>query len=409
MPHPHEHSLPPAERLPREALGSIYTLLPIVGIILLVLGFLVGRSNPHELAFSWLFTSQFFFTICAGSLFWILLHHAVDANWTVPFRRILEQVAGLFPLVAFAFLIISIFFRTHLWTWMTLNPADEPLYAHKMGYLNQPFFFFRMAFYFTFFCGAALFLRWKSIEQDSSCNPWNTLQSRKLAYPSIPLFVLCITFSGFDWVMGLDYRWYSTMWGVYIFAGSVVSSMALLILISNALYTAGYLRKVMTIEHNHIMGKLLLAFIVFWAYISFSQYFLTWYANIPEETTFYVYRNLGAWEAVSIFIVVGHFILPFLWVLSQPAKKTRWRLCAVAAWMLFMHMVDVYWVVMPSKQIADLTHLATFADVLPNVCDITTFLGLAAIFAYFFLRHFTAASIFPAKDPRLFEAIQLKN
>lgn len=409
MPHPHEHSLPPAERVPREAFGIAYFLLPVVGIILLAVTYLAGHSDTHSLAFSWLFASQYFYTLCAGSLFWILLHHAVDANWTVSVRRILENVVGLFPIIALAYLITALFFSHELWTWMSLDPAQNELYKHKSGFLNQPFFFSRMAFYFVFFCGVSYFLRWKSIDQDTSVNPWNTLQCRKVAYPSIFIFALSLTFSAFDWLMGLDYRWFSTMWGVYVFAGSIVSAMALLILISNALYAAGYLRKVMTVEHNHIMGKLLLAFIIFWAYISFSQYFLIWYANIPEETTFFLYRNAGAWEYVSIFIVFGHFIIPFLWVITQPAKKTPWRICTVAGWLLFMHAVDLYWIIMPSKHIADLNHEVPFSEIIPNFCDLTALLGLGAILAFFFLRLLSSSSIFPAKDPRLLEAIQLKN
>ena len=148
--------------------------------------------------------------------------------------------------------------------------------------------------------------------------------------------------------MGLDYQWFSTMWGVYIFAGAALSSMCVLVLIVTALRGAGYLQQVVNLEHYHIMGKLMLSFTIFWAYIGFSQYMLIWYSNIPEETVYFLRRNTASWWYLSQFMVVGHFFVPFLLLLFQRAKKTPTFLCGMAVWILLMHMLDIYIVVLPA-------------------------------------------------------------
>lgn len=406
----HTHTTPSQERFKTEPLGIFYTLLPIVGIIALVITFVGGLKDKNSLAFSWLFASQYFYTIAAGSLFWVLLHHALDTNWTVVPRRILETITALFPLLAVAYLITAVFFAPYLWEWMHLQPGEDVLYDHKKGFLNEPFFFARFAFYFIFLTSVAYFLRWKSIDQDSTNNPWNSLSCRKVAYPSIFIFALTLTFSAFDWLMGLNFKWFSTMWGVYIFAGSVWSSMALLILISNLLYAKGYLRGVFSVtEHNHIMGKLLLAFTIFWAYIAFSQYFLIWYANIPEETEFFLIRNTDNWVYVSVALVTGHFVIPFLWLLTQPAKRVPWRICTGAIWVLAMHMLDMYWIIIPARQFRIHEETGAQMSILPSIFDITAIIGIGCLLAFAFLWLLSRSALFPVHDPRLQESINLKN
>ena len=159
---------------------------------------------------------------------------------------------------------------------------------------------------------------------------------RKMAFISLPMFALCLTFGAFDWLMSLNYTWFSTMFGVYIFAGAAGSSMSLLVLVITALRQAGYLKDVVTLEHYHIMGKWMLAFTVFWAYIGFGQYMLIWYANIPEETQFFITRNTESWWALSMLLVIGRFFIPFGILLLQSVKKEPRRLC-LRGWMDCLH------------------------------------------------------------------------
>ncbi len=200
--------------------------------------------------------------------------------------------------------------------------------------------------------------------------------------------------------MGLDYHWFSTMWGVYIFAGTALSSICVLVLIVTALRGAGYLQQVVNLEHYHIMGKLMLSFTIFWAYIGFSQYMLIWYSNIPEETVYFLRRNTASWWYLSQFMVVGHFFVPFLLLLFQRAKKTPTFLCGMAVWILLMHMLDIYIVVLPALHVA---------GVRPNPLDFFSLVAIGCTLAAVFLKRLGDSSLFPARDPRLGKSIALKN
>lgn len=279
-------------------------------------------TDTKQFAFSYLFAFAFFLTICMGGLFWTLVHHAVDAEWSVVVRRQMENIASLLVVMGILFIPL-IFVAPKLWYWMTKLPGQDILLDEKWPYLTKEFFWIRAGFYFLFFTVASLWLRRNSIKQDTSGAAKYTLLNRKITFASLPLFAVSLTFAAIDWLMGLDYHWFSTMWGVYIFAGTALSSMCVLVLIITALRNAGYFQNVITIEHYHIMGKLMLAFTIFWAYIGFSQYMLIWYANIPEETIYFLRRNTESWQILSTALVVGHFFVPFLLLLSNMGKKIR--------------------------------------------------------------------------------------
>ena len=358
-----------------------------------------GVTCAKQCAFSWLFAFAFFFTILAGSLFWVLVHHAVDADWSVVVRRQLENVAWLFPILALLFIPIVLNAPT-LFKWMKVAPGEDVLLDGKAAYLNVPFFWFRAAFYLGFFSIAAFLLRRNSVRQDKDGDARYTWSSRKMVFPMIPLFAISLTFGAVDWLMGLDYHWFSTMWGVYLFAGSALSSMCVLVLLVTALRSAGYLEGVVSIEHYHIMGKLMLAFTVFWAYIGFSQYMLIWYANIPEETTYFLRRNTGSWNTLNIIMVIGHFFLPFVILLFQGTKKRPALLCAVAVWILLMHMLDMYIIVLPTYHKAGAS---------PHWLDLVCLLAIGATLASVFMKRLGDAPLWPLRDPRLKRSINLRN
>jgi hypothetical protein len=376
-------------------------LLFTVALAVLSLGLAAwgGFLSSKQFAFSWLFAFTFFFTIAAGSLFWILVHHAVDADWSVVVRRQLENIAWLFPILAILFIPI-IFNAPTLFKWMKIEPGVDPLLDGKAAYLNEPFFWARAAFYFLFFSIAAYLLRRNSVRQDKDGDPRHTWLSRKMVFGMLPLFALSLTFGAFDWLMGLDFHWFSTMWGVYIFAGSALSSMCVLVLLVTALRSAGYLEGVVSIEHYHIMGKLMLAFTVFWAYIGFSQYMLIWYANIPEETVYFLRRNTETWQILSTALVVGHFFVPFLLLLFNFGKKSPAFLCGMALWILSMHLLDVYVIVLPALH---------KAGVVVSWLDIACLIAIGSTLAAVFLKRLGDAPLWPLRDPRLKKSIALKN
>jgi len=377
-------------------LSFLLALLGLVGLGLSVVGAFV---SPHQFSFSWLFAFAFYFTMLAGCFFWIIVHHVVDAEWSVVVRRQLENLAMLIAVMAIFFIPIVIF-RRHLYEWMHIPIGHDPILDSKRAYLNWHFFLVRSIFYFTFFIGATLLFRRFSIRQDRDGNPAFTLNMRRLAFVALPLFGLSLTFGAYDWLLGIDYRWFSTMWGVYIFAGAAGSSMSLLVLVITALRKAGYLKETVTVEHYHIMGKWMLAFVIFWAYIGFGQYMLIWYANMPEETEYFIRRNTESWNALSLFLVIGRFFIPFVLLLIQGLKKKPHRLCLIAGWLVFMQMVDIYIVILPALH---------GPGVLLSIWDFIPLLGMGSTLGFVFLWILRRSSTFPNRDPRLVESLHIVN
>ncbi len=378
-----------------------YGFLTVVAATVLcgIVTIILAVANPQQFAFSYLLAFTFYFTISLGALFWTMVHHAVDAEWSVVMRRQLENIACLLLTLAVLF-VPMVFVAPYVWTWMQPEHAHDTLLLEKAGYLNKPFFWVRAVIYFAFFVSAAYMLRGLSIAQDSNGAARYTVWSRRVSFGGAIPFALCLTFSVVDWLMGLDYKWYSTMWGVYIFAGAALSSLCVLTLVVTALLRVGHLKDIVTLEHYHILGKLILSFTIFWAYISFSQYMLIWYSNIPEETTYFLIRNTESWHALSTFLVVGQFFVPFLLLLPGFGKKKPKFLCGVAVWILLMHLLDLYLVIMPA--------LHPYG-VRPSLLDVFCFLTMGFFLAMVFLKQLGDSPLFPVRDPRLEKSIRLQN
>ena len=390
---------PEGEYFESTRFSGLSFLLAVVAIVGLVGSGIGAYLSPRQFSFSWLFAFAVYFTLCAGCLFWTIVHYVTDAEWSVVVRRQLENIGTLWP-VLFVFFLPILFFRHHLYEWMNIPPGTDPVLEAKRGYLNFNFFLIRAALYFLYFFLATYVLRRLSVMQDKDGNPAFTVRLRKVAFASLPLFAFALTFGAFDWLMGLEFRWFSTMWGPYIFAGAAGSSMSLLVLVITALRSAGYLKEVVTLEHYHIMGKWMLAFSVFWAYIGFSQYMLYWYANIPEETQYFIQRNTESWWYLSSFLVLGRFFLAFGILLLQSIKKQPHRLCLLAGWIVLMQTLDMYIVVLPALHKTGV-HL--------SILDILPLIGMGCTLAFFYLRIVGKASLFPVRDPRLIESLRLKN
>src|SRR5437762_281359 len=379
--------------------GGLSVLLGVIAFVALALCGAGAAIDPKQLSFSWLFAFGYFFTLCAGCFFWTIVHYATDAEWTVVVRRQLENIAVLVAVLAILFIPILLL-RHHLYEWMNIAAGKEANLESKRAYLNINFFVLRAAFFLGFFIIASQLLRRFSVRQDKDGNPQFTIRLRKVAFASLPIFALCLTFGAFDWLMSLNYRWFSTMFGVYIFAGTAGSSMSLLVLVITALRKAGYLKDIVTTEHYHIMGKWMLSFTVFWAYIGFSQYMLIWYANMPEETEYFVRRNTESWNSLSLFLVIGRFFVPFaLLLLRSPKRKAR-QLCIIAGWLVFMQLVDIYLVILPALHGVGL-HV--------SIWDFVSLIAIGATLAFFYLRILARTSLFPNRDPRLLESLRTIN
>jgi len=390
-------------------------LLVLLGLGVLFLGVVLttgllapaGSELRRQFAFSWLFAFIYFFTILIGCLFWILVHHATDSGWGIVVRRQMENLAALLPWMVL-FFVPLVLFRFEIWNWLTAKDHLEanPALGDKIGYFELhfgsvilPFFWIRAALYFLYFAGAAIYFRRTSVRQDSDGDPRWSIQMRGFSFVGIILFALGTTFMAFDWLASLDYRWASTMWGVYIFAGSAGAAMALIILVVLGLKNAGYLSFV-NAEHYHMMGKLLFCFSIFWGYIGFSQYMLIWYGNIPEETSWFLRRNIGSWNTLSITLVVGRFFIPFLYLLFQYTKRTPRFLAFMSLWVLAMHLLDIFVTIDP---------FIHPTGVQVSWLDWATLFAIGFPLAFLFLRGLGGASLFPARDPRLLESVNVSN
>ncbi|MEY2541904.1 MAG: hypothetical protein QOI22_1506 [Verrucomicrobiota bacterium] len=390
---------PEGEYVETSRFGGLSMLCGLFALVGLAVGVVGAIVEPAQFSFSFLFAFAFYFTLCAGCFFWTIVHHATDAEWSVVVRRQLENIASLLAVMALFFITILVL-RHHLYEWMNIRPGHEEALDTKRAYLNWHFFLARGIFFFAFFIIASQLLRRLSVRQDKDGNPRFTLMMRKVSFISLPLFALCLTFGACDWLMSLNYKWFSTMWGVYIFAGAAGSSMSLLVLVITALRNAGYLEDVVTTEHYHVMGKWMLAFSVFWAYIGFSQYMLIWYANMPEETEYFLVRNTESWWLLSLFLVIGRFFGPFAILLLQGIKRHPRQLCLVAAWILCMQMLDMYVIILPAFHGTGV-HL--------SIWDFVPLISIGATLAFVYLRIVGKTSVFPVRDPRLIESINLKN
>jgi hypothetical protein len=365
-----------------------------------VLGVAAMATDPTRFAFSYLTGFAWVATIGLGALFFVIIQHLTKAGWSVIPRRAMEWVSGILPITFILFLPIVAFAHTLYHHWMSEEAQHDHMIHAKAAYLNTTFFYIRAVLFLVIWAALASFYWSNSRKQDESGDPKLTIKMQNMAPPAILLFALSLTFAGFDWLMSLDPHWYSTIFGVYVFSGSAVSSLAALALLALSLEKRGRLAGIITVEHRHDIGKLLFGFIVFWAYIAFSQFILIWYANIPEETIFYKHRWEGTWSIVSLLLLSGHFIVPFIALIGRGAKRNPQMLGAVAVLMLAMHYVDMYWLVMPN-----LDHHGVHVTWI----DLAGLLGPAGAGALMLAFRARTSPLYPFRDPRLAESLKLEN
>jgi len=389
-------------------------------------------------AYSWLYAFTFFVSLTLGGAFWMILHHLSNSGWGVSVRRLMEHLASVFPWMAI--IAIPFFFpqvQKHLFEWMNMHreimgegasiygnakealhhshdPFDHMLYM-KTFYMSLPFWLGRMISYFVLLGGGIIWLRKLSIDQDhdDTADTKRLIKSRKLSAAVMPIFGLVATFLALDLAMALDFKWFSTMFGVYYFAGCLLNGMALLILTSILLRKAGYLQTVMSPEHHHVMGKLTFAFVVFWGYINFDQFFLIWYANITEETSFFLLRNTGNWNTANIVLVFGHFALPFLFLIRADVKKKPALMIPITLYLFALHALDHYILIMPERGPSLTLDTVAGPSLYPTGSviwlDLLAFITVGAFFFFFYLRALTKTSLYPHRDPRILESANLFN
>ena len=382
-----------------------------IGWLLCILGFIVNREQFH---FSYHVAFYYFATITMGSLFFVMVQRLATAGWSVVVRRLAEVMAANFWVVAVLFIPIAIgilnppqnhnggieyFEWNNLWHYPQLVAKDEVL-QHKAGYFKLWFFFARALVCLLAWTLVSLQLYRHSTAQDEDGNVEHARYAFRWSAAGFPILFVFGTLAIFDWVMSLAPHWYSTAFGLYNLAGGAVGFMATLILVSVWLRNNGTLKNTISIEHYHDMGKLLFAYLVFWAYIGFSQYMLIWYANQSEETVWYHDRLVGSWSVVSMFLAIGHFILPFIFLLTRVTKRNTLMLSLAAGWMLLMHLVDVHWMIMPTLH-KDGLHVSWQ--------DLATLAAVGGTLGFTFFNRLSKRSLVPVKDPFLAESLAFEN
>jgi hypothetical protein len=395
-------------------------ILTVGGLMLAIIGFFTDHEHK-QFAFSWLQAFMFFLSLCGGALFLVLVHHLFDAGWSVAIRRFCEHIAKLFwPHLALLFIPILVLAPV-LYEWMNENPDLDPSLKAKLPLFTRPGFYGSAAFCFFVWWLLSNRLRYWSLKQDvQATDNWATKpsaigrllglnqdspgivectrQMRKFSALGIFLFALTFTLGAIMWMKGLQHEWYSTMYGVYYFAGSTWITLATAYVITMVLDRRGVLSEVLHEHQYYFLGSLLFAFTVFYAYVTFAQYFIIWNGNIPEETFWFVVREKGSWWWIGMVIIFGHFFLPFLALLRIDVKSVFKFMVPLCAWTWLMHYADLSFNIMP------VLHPDGFALRWIWV-DLGCWAFMAGVMSWGFLSHYSKHPPYPLKDPRLLEAM----
>lgn len=381
--------------------GKLLTTALVVGLVGSVLTIVGAVLDPIQAAFSYLIAFAYVLSLFLGALLFVLAVHASNATWPVAIRRLPEAVIAGGPLLAGLFVPVA-FAIPVLYPWARpagLDPETLHLLAHKRPYLNLPFVLARAAIFFAAWIAIGAVLRRWSLRMDRPL-PHEDLRARlrRLSSLTLPVVGLFGTMAAWDWLMALSPDWFSTMFGLNYLAGGFLAALAVVTLLALSARHSGYLPE-LGADHRYALGRLLFAFLVFWAYTWYWQYFLIWIANRPLEVRWFVARTEGAYSAVAWFLIVGHFGVPFFILLSYWVKRRARALGAVAAWILFAHYFDVHWLIAAARR-------RPWPFSWMDAATLAAVLGLFAAFALWRQRGRLVAPVF---DPLFRKALEYRS
>lgn len=378
-----EARLPGVSRLRTGSLG--------VGAAALLLCAAGAVSNPPEFFHAYLTAYLFWIGIALGCLAILMLHHLVSGRWGFVIQRVLESGSRTLPLMALLFVPL-LFGLRELFLWARPEAvAAQEILRHRQPYLNTPFFLVRLIVYFGVWIGLATLLSRWSLEQDRTASPDLTRRLQRLSGPGLVLYGLTVTFAAFDWVMTLGPQWHSTIFGAVFIVGQGLAALCFVVVVASLLTDRGPLAGVMSPKQFHDLGNLILAFVMLWAYMAFSQYLIIWSGNLPDEIPWYISRMAGGWMWLSMFLIAFHFAVPFLLLLSRTTKRRAGLLLGVAATLLVMRLVDLFYIVVPTLHPTALSI---------HWMHLVAPIGIGGVWVWAFLGQLRGKPLLPLHDPR---------
>ena len=365
------------------------------GLIASLIGALV---SPTQFFHSYLFAFLFWNGIAIGCLSLLMIQHLTGGRWGLAIRRLLEAGTRTVPVLVLLFLPVVVGLK-RIYPWAGSEQPDATIrhaIAIKHAYLNVPFFLGRAAFYFAVWFLLAHVLNRVSLESDAGMDLRRARLMRSISGGGLLLMGLTITFMSMDWAMSLDPRWFSTIYGMLFMIGTALSALALCIVVITRIMGTGPLSVVANADTLHDLGKLMLAFIMVWAYFSYSQFLIIWSGNLPEEIPWYLRRFHGTWRFIGLFLVVFHFAVPFLILLSRGVKRRAKTVGMIALWILAVRAVDLFWLVRPEfPQTGFALHWL----------DLTLAVGLGGVWLGVFARQLKTRPLLPLGEPEVREML----
>ena len=385
------------------AIQALTTDLPVLGrlrrngLILgaagLILGLIGAFVRPEQFMPAWLIGFIFCLGLSLGCLAMLMLQHMSGGKWGLISRRIFEAGSRLLPYCLLLYIPIAVLLpKLYIWARPAAVQADHILLL-KQPYLNVPFALVRAAIYFGVWLFCMFYLNRWSARQDRgevATTAADTRRFRVVSAPGLLLYVILMTFASVDWLMSLDPKWYSTIFGFIMVVGQGLAALSLAAVSLALLATSDPLARYLRPEHVHNIGKLTLAFVMLWAYMSFSQFLIIWAGNLPEEIPFYLVRMRGGWQYVSLLLALGHFALPFCLLLSRDLKRHPRLLARVALFILAMRLVDLIWIVAP--------HFNQGGFPI-HWMDVAIPVGLAGVWLFLFAGQLATRPLVPFNDP----------
>jgi len=368
-----------------------------IGVAALALCAVGAALNPKRFFEAYLMGYVFWLGIALGCQAILMIHHLAGGRWGFAIRRQLEAASKTLPLLTVLFIPCLLGLHS-LYTW--INPeaiAADALLRHKQPYLNAPFFVIRAAIYFAIWLGTMALLDRASLTQDQTPSREATRRLTLISGTGLGLYMLTMTFASIDWMMSLEPTWFSTIYGLLIMTGQVLGAFALVIIVAAFLVKHKPYAEVIVPLYFHDLGNFLLTFVIFWAYMAFSQFLIIWSGNLPDENSWYLHRLVGGWKVLGVTLIILHFFVPFLLLLSRDLKRHPSRLSKVALIVFAMGLLDIFWIVAPG-----------FGRPVFRIywMDIMAPIGIGAVWVAMFIKHLKNQSPVPVHDSRIEEELE---